>query len=136
VLEEGFIPTEGVLGSYVTLTLVDIPVIFGEELLIIPPNWKVYNNPEANFTFRYPLDWEINADYLYETVGGVKAKERTVVLRKIGEEGAISINMRQFPCPAREVSKWGHTNFIGTCSEDPEILDIYEKVLTSFRVVE
>lgn len=135
MLKEDFVPTEGVRGSYVPKTLAEIPVIFGEKLLTIPANWNTYDNSEASFTFKYPSDWEIKADYLYQTLAGVKAKERTVVLGEIGEKGTIFINMRQFPCSARKVSKWGHTNFIGTCSEEPEILNIYEKVVTSFRVV-
>ena len=132
---EGFIPTEGVLGSYIPKTLIEIPVVFSEELLVIPADWKTYNNPEANFAFRYPSDWEITADYLYETPARSKAHERTVTLGKIGEKAVVQINMRQCPCPSREVSKSGYTDYIAICSEDSETMDIYKKILASFRII-
>jgi hypothetical protein len=131
---EGFVPTEATLASWSRKNLLEIPIVFGEEIFQTLSDWKTYNNTEANFTFRYPSDWKIDVDYLYETPGGVKAKERTVDLSKEGEKFGIAINERQFPCPTQEVTKWGHTNYIGTCSKDPQFLDIFGKILASFRV--
>ncbi len=53
--------------------------------LIIPTsikttNWKTYSNPEAKFTFKYPENWEVKADYYYQTSAGVKAVKPTIVL--------------------------------------------------------
>ena len=48
-------------------------------------DWKIYNNPEVDFTFKYPLEWEITADYFYETLSGIKATKRTVNLKKVGK---------------------------------------------------
>lgn len=137
ILNEEFVPTEGGLRRFIPKTLKEIPVVFGEKLLIIPNNWKVYDNPKANFTFRYPPDWKITADFLYITPGGAKAVERTIAISYPEERHGILINMPQIPRPVRfrEVSQWNHENFIATFSKDPETLAIYEKVVSSFRIV-
>jgi hypothetical protein len=134
--EEEFVPTEGALESYIPKTLLEIPVVFSEKLLVIPDNWKVYDNSNSNFTFRYPLNWEITEDYLYKTPAGVEAKERTVLLGEIGEKAVVQINMRQCSCPSREVSKSSHTEYVAICSTDPEILDIYKRIVGSFRIID
>ena len=62
-------------------------------------DWKTYISPEGDFTFKYPKDWEIINDYIYETAAGIKSEYRTVELRKIGNESSndwIRLNPRQF----------------------------------------
>jgi hypothetical protein len=96
-------------------------------------NWKTYSNPKANFTFRYPKDWEIREDYFYKTA----VNPTVIVCRKEEPTGiyrnCIQINMPQFPCEIRSEIKG---NWIGICVENPEILKIYEELTASFKVIE
>jgi hypothetical protein len=132
---EGFVPTEGVLESWSPKTLIEIPVIFKEDLLTIPNDWHTYSNTEANFSFRYPKDWKITSEFFYETPAGIKSDAMTVVLESNSKAG-ISINMRQAmcssPCWCREVKG----NLIQTCSEDSGILEIFNKIVSTFRTIQ
>ncbi len=105
-----------------------------ERFLVVPDNWKTYSNPKANFTFRYPENWEITSEYFYETLSGIKSERFTVILGK--DEKEISINLRQaqcsFPCRCKGVG----SNLIQTCSENTEVIEIYYKILSTFRIVE
>lgn len=101
-------------------------------------DWNVYSNPEVDFTFKYPKDWEIKQDYFYTWPDGTVSDKRTVVLRRTGDNASndwININMRQFQCD------WGTCkdvlgNTIGTYSEDEEILSDFNKIIFSFNSVE
>lgn len=132
---EDFEKSEGVLESWSPKTLVEIPIIFDEDLLTIPNNWNIYSNPEAKFTFRYPKDWDIISEYFYETPAGFKSEEMTVTLGK-EEKGGISINLRQAmcspPCWCREVKD----NIIQTCPKDSEALEVFNKVVSTFKVLD
>lgn len=69
------------LGSY----------MFGQE----------YENEECGFSFRYPISWEIESEYYYETAGGSEASSPTINLREFGDEETnewITINPRQSDC--------------------------------------
>lgn len=93
-------------------------------------DWKTYSNPKANFTFRYPKNWEIRHDYFYK----VAENPTVVVCRQEGPIGVIAnciqINMPQFPCETRTEIEG---NWIGICVEDPEISEVYYQVINSFR---
>jgi hypothetical protein len=98
-------------------------------------NWKTYENPEVNFTFKYPLDWEITDDYFYETAGGVKAKQRTVILREKGDENSndwIRINPRQFQCSLGKC-EGVYDNTIATYSQNSGIINVFNQILSTFR---
>ncbi|MBW6441254.1 hypothetical protein K0B03_04500 [Patescibacteria group bacterium] len=97
--------------------------------------WNVYSNPEVDFTFKYPKDWEITQDYFYTWLNGKVSDTRTVVLRKIGDEASndwININMRQFQCDWGTCKDLG-SNTIGTYSEDPETLRVFDKIIATFK---
>jgi len=118
------------LGSYKPRILAEIPIVFSEGLLTIPDNWNTYNNLVAEITFRYPPDWAIREDYFYKdsvvpTVVACPQRDRIE-----GTAECIQINMPQFPC---EMVARVKENYIGICTEDPEGVSIYEKVLSSFR---
>ncbi|MEA2097636.1 MAG: hypothetical protein U9P70_00970 [Patescibacteria group bacterium] len=102
--------------------------------------WNIYNNPEVDFTFKYPEDWEIIADYFYETAAGSRADAPTVILRKIGNENVnneIAINARQYSCE-EEIGKCVdlHNVYIGTHSKDQEILETFDQILSTFKFIE
>ena len=95
-------------------------------------DWQTYANPEANFTFKYPKDWEIREEYFY------KQKEYlTVVICRKNEDAyyqgnCIRINEPQCPCE----TKWIQGNWISICVEDSEIVGIYNQVIKSFKIPE
>lgn len=127
----------------VTTIIVGVAFWFCPEKEIVPPqdetaDWKTYSNPEVNFTLKYPKDWEITGDYFYETATGIKSEKRTVVLQKVGNQDSnnwIRINPRQFQCnPGKCIDIDGNT--IATYSKEPEIQDIFNQMLSTFRFTE
>ena len=66
-------------------------------------------------------------------MAGIKAEYPTVVLRQIGTENFIAINLGQFQCG------WGKCAEIGPCligaySDDPEILSVFDEIVASFEI--
>lgn len=60
-----------------------------------------YENEECGFSFRYPLGWEIESEYYYETAGGERATRPTIHLREVSDEDTnewITMNPRQSDC--------------------------------------
>jgi len=108
--------------------------VYKKKLKDETADWKTYNNPEANFIFKYPEGWKIMSEYFYETLTGIKADKITVILGKEGKE-EISINLRQAqclsPCKCEEING----NIIQTCSEKLEVLKIFNQVLSTFRFI-
>ena len=103
-------------------------------------DWKTYRNSKANFIFKYPDDWEIIADYFYETPAGYIASTPTVILQKIGNNisnNEITINVKQFSCQeniGKCVDLYGRNieAYVGTHSENKEVLQIFDKILDTF----
>ncbi len=110
--------------------------------------WKIYSNPGINFTFRYPRDWEIKEEYQYKSAAcGIDPKckgVRYIVLNKIvdirpprmceREKFGIVINMSQ--CTGVKWSGLPGNNWICVFDKNPEILNIYERVKESFKLIE
>lgn len=99
-------------------------------------DWQTYKNDLAGFTFKYPQNWEIRNDYFYETAGGSKAEQRTVVLCDKKNEtdsivNCIQINMPQTPSNAN--TKIIGENRLNLYTDSSEIVHIYEKVVESFQ---
>jgi len=92
-------------------------------------------NFKADFTFKYPPNWKIKEDYLYETPAGEKAEHQTVILVQTGKESnRISINERQFPSDWENCkAEWVGPHWIGTCSEVSEVLEVLDRVVSSFQ---
>jgi len=132
---ENFEPSEKVLESWSPETLIEIPIIFDENLLTIPNDWNTYSNPEAKFTFRYPKDWDIISEYFYETPAGFKSEGMTVTLEK-EEKGGISINLRQAMCSSPCWCKEVKDNIIQTCPKDSEALEVFNKIVSTFKVLD
>ncbi|OGF20637.1 hypothetical protein A2Y83_03745 [Candidatus Falkowbacteria bacterium RBG_13_39_14] len=107
-------------------------------------NWQIYKNDLADFTFKYPMEWDIREDYLYESSGGTKAEHRAIVLcDKKNEKNSsgdysmkdcIQINMPQ--APENEQTKKIGDNYLNLYSDNPEIIKIYEKVADSFQIID
>lgn len=60
-----------------------------------------YEKEDCGFSFRYPLGWEIESDYYYETAGGSVATLPTIHLREVDDEETnewITIYPRQSDC--------------------------------------
>jgi len=109
-------------------------VINNKEVKNETTDWQTYSNPKANFTFKYPNDWEIIEDYFYETAAGSKAKNPTIVLQKIGDDDSnnwIRINQRQFNCECGKCA-----GIFGTYSKDSEVLNIFDRIVESFKKIE
>jgi len=101
-------------------------------------NWNTYQNSLVNFTFKYPKNWKIIDDYFYETVSGIKAKQRTVILQKIGDKDSnnwIRINPRQFQCHLGKCIMVG-SNEIATYSKNSEVLKTFNQMLSTFKFTE
>ena len=109
-------------------------VIDNDEIKNEIANWQTYSNPQASFTFKYPNNWEIMEDYFYKTAAGIKAKNPTIVLQKVGDDNSnnlITINQRQFQC------EWGKCKgIVGTYSKDTGVLDVFNKIVESFEKIE
>jgi hypothetical protein len=108
-------------------------------------NWKTYSNPEVDFTFKYPPDWEIKQEYQYKSTAcqadpnckGV----RYIFLNRIddtrsanmGEKDkfGIAINMPQ--CTGVKWSDLPGNNWICVFDEKSETLEIFNQMLSTFR---
>lgn len=119
-----------------------LPPVEKEESKIDTSDWKIYNNPETDFTFKYPNNWEVKQDYLYKTAAGVEAESRTVILGPIGDKRSeiININVPQIAtgynpniCEFKELCRG---NYIVTCKKEPEILEVYHLIINSFKCIE
>ncbi|GEM_PF-4236757 len=102
--------------------------------------WKTYFNPDANFEFRYPENWEIKEDYEYKTPACEEDPEckgrQYIVLGKIGEPALpmkIGINIPQ--CMGIKWSDLPGGNWICVFEDDPEVLSIYEQIKKSFQII-
>ncbi len=101
-------------------------------------DWKIYSNPEVDFIFKYPKDWEIR-DYEYKSAAcQVNPKcegAKVVELSKIGEtKTLISINMPQ--CSGIKRSDLPGNNWICLFDEDFQIINIYDQMLSTFKFFE
>ncbi len=120
---------------------------FGQEEIIADlTNWKDYPNPEVNFTFKYPSDWEIKEQYEYKSAAcqmDPKCKGvRYIFINKIadsrpanmGEKDkfGIAINMPQ--CTGVKRSDLVGDNWICVFDVNPEVLNIYEGIKKSFQL--
>jgi hypothetical protein len=100
------------------------------------PEWQTYANPEAGFTFDYPLDWVVEEEYFYETAAGVRADQRTVVLKQAGNDepnDRITINPRQFQCEFGSCVEVGDT-LIATYSTDPDVLAAFDTIESTLAI--
>ena len=111
-------------------------------------NWKTYNNPEVNFTFKYSNYWEIKEDYQYKSVAcsaDPKCKGvRNIFLNKMEdsriaglcerEKCGIAINMPQ--CNGIKNSDLPGNNWICLFDESPDALKIYQRIKDSFQLKE
>jgi hypothetical protein len=124
--------TESGMVSTTTRTETD----YGQDTSI--EGWQTYSNLETDLTFKYPKNWEIIEDYFYETAGGIKSENRTVILQKIGDNDSnnwIRINPRQFQCSAG-ICLNTDNNIFATYSKEPEIQDIFNQILSTFKLTE
>lgn len=110
-------------------------------------NWKSYFNPEADFIFRYPKDWEIKKEFQYKNADCQKNPEceglHYVFLNKINdsrlpkfaekEKFGIVINMSQCAGIKRDDLFGG--NWICVFDENPETLNIFSKIKNSFTTI-
>ncbi len=111
-------------------------------------NWEIYSNAEVNFSFKYPPGWEIKQEYQYKSAAcqadpnckGV----RYIFLNRIddtrpanmGEKDkfGIAINMPQ--CTGVKWSDLPGNNWICVFDENPETLEIFNQILSTFRFLE
>ena len=109
-----------------------------EKTTAIPRDWKEYSNPDVDFVFKYPNDWEIKKEYEYKSAACKMNPEcegiRVVELGKIGDRKVlISINLPQ--CSGIRHDALPGNNWICLLDDDPETLNVYEKIKESFRVI-
>jgi len=60
-----------------------------------------YKEEDCQFSFRYPMSWEVESEEYYETAGGVKDKFPSIVLKDKSDDSTseyISLNLRQTSC--------------------------------------
>ncbi|MBN1880737.1 MAG: hypothetical protein JW885_01075 [Deltaproteobacteria bacterium] len=104
----------------------------------IPASWRTYTSSDSSLTFRYPPDWEIISDFVYETAGGAAADVPSIELGKIGNENSndwIRINPRQFQTEYGTCLEAGkHT--VCTYSSDPAVVSIMELIVSSFSIAD
>lgn len=96
--------------------------------------WQEYSGKESGYYFKYPQDWEIYRDYLYQTGAGAKADEWTVELRKKNGDAAsdfISINFPQFDCMQGRC--WGP---VQTNSRDEAVRRVFDGIVATFKDTE
>jgi hypothetical protein len=104
----------------------------------VPADWLTYTSGDSSLTFRYPPDWEIIEDFVYETAGGAVADVPSITLGKIGNEDSndlIRINPRQFQTEYGTcLEAGGHT--VCTYSSDSAIVSLMEKIAATFSAVD
>ena len=108
--------------------------------------WETYSNPEVNFSFRYPLDWEIKYVRKYKSAACQISPECEGIIQLFlnkktdnrlskmcgKEKFGIAINMPQ--CSGVRYSGLPGNNWICVFGEDTETLDVYEKIKNSFQL--
>jgi len=103
----------------------------------VPPgDWQTYTNPDASFTFDYPVGWVIEDEYFYETAAGERAEHLTVILKQTGNDDPndrITINPRQPQCEFGRCVEIG-PNLIATYSSAPDVQDVFDGIVASFAV--
>lgn len=98
-------------------------------------DWQIYSNPTYRFSFEYPVDWEIQEEFVPETAAGVEGDLITIILARVGEEDAnhwIRINPRQFQHEVgtcREID----VHSICTYSGSPEVIAVLDHIHTAFE---
>ena len=110
--------------------------------------WKTYSNSEVDFTFKYPLNWEVKEEYQYKSAACQMNSEckgvHYILLNRIdytrqtkmGEKDkhGIAINMPQ--CTGIKWSNLRGNNWICVFDENPEVLNIYEEIKESFQLID
>lgn len=117
-----------------TFTILDSSTAIGD----IPTDWRTYSGGDSSLSFRYPSDWEIKEELIYETAGGAAADVPSITLGKIGNANSnewIRINPRQFQTEYGACLEAGaHT--ICTYSSDPAVIGIMELIVSSFSAAD
>jgi len=139
---------EELVGEYESLAKIHnvIPIFKSSEIKDETANWKTYSNPEVDFTFKYPPDWEIKQEYQYKSAAcqadpnckGV----RYIFLNRIddtrpanmGEKDkfGMAINMPQ--CTGVKRSDLPGNNWICVFDEKSETLEIFNQMLSTFTL--
>jgi len=101
-------------------------------------NWKTYSNPEVNFIFKYPNNWEIKKDYEYKNAAcqlDQKCKGiRVVELGKM-EDSKILISINKPQCSGIKYDTLPGNNWICVFNDNSETLNVYEKIKDSFQIL-
>jgi len=108
------------------------------EKFKIPSNWKTYSNPEVNFIFRYPTNWEIKKDYEYKsTTCQVDPKCKGIRVVELGkiEDSKILISINRPQCSGIKHDTLPGNNWICVFDDNSETLNVYEEIKDSFQVV-
>lgn len=90
-------------------------------------DWQTYQGD--NFSFKYPIDWEIKSTEYHKTPAGFEATVPTIILAKVGDTSIdntnkININLWQASCQAvtnapKKTETLANTkaDFYGNCGE-------------------
>jgi len=99
--------------------------------------WRRYSNNEAGLSFQYPKNWVVEDEGFYETAGGSKAEEWSLILYREGtkddSENWIRFNPRQFQETDGRCVK-AYSNDICTYSGDVRVLKTLRKVAATTTV--
>jgi hypothetical protein len=94
-------------------------------------NWNSYSDAESGFSFMYPKDWEVIYEGFYKTSYGA-------TIQKIGgnkdSNNWIRINSPQFQISDGKCIEVDNQR-ICTYSKDADVLDIFERLAASFKVM-
>lgn len=98
-------------------------------------DWNVYSNPQTNFTFKYPKDWQVK-DYEYKSAACQANSDCTgiwvIELKKPEDtKTLIAINLPQ--CSGFKNDDLLGNNWICLFEENNETLEIYENIKKSFQ---
>jgi hypothetical protein len=93
-------------------------------------NWNTYYNPQVDFTFKYPKNYEFKKHYFY--LSGKNKWNLKIVLGKIGEDNTDNfINFDLFK--NLDCIQGTCIDNFHTLSKDPQILEIFRKIANSKR---
>jgi hypothetical protein len=121
--------------------------------------WQMYSDDDVTLQFQYPQDWEVKERDFYSTAGGAVSTHPTLILGSIQSESlrenTIWINMRQATCMSANileeyqnitlegqmpqndsegcVEAWIGDYHLVSFFDDPEIVPIFKKVLTTLQ---
>ena len=90
--------------------------------------WKRYANEENHFRFNYPNDWEVIDDGFYKTHYGVTIQK---INQREDSDSWIRINSPQFSMENGRCIAVNDQQ-ICTYSNDEIVIDIFQKIATSF----